>query len=235
MRLVSYLRRASGIAGIVLAVAAPAKADWSGLYIGASIGYQSTDVSWNWVNAPAVNESVSHDSGIMGVHAGLQHQWGQLVVGVESSISNTRPFDYGYGDATVCNVNAGFNCSARLQHLVTIGPRLGWAPNHQWLVYVSGGYAGAHINTRVQNIANPNTDEQTSAYHDGWYIGGGVEWNVHGNWILGFEYQHVELDSKLHIESVFAGQDNRVADADIDIFRVRLSYKFGRTNEAPLK
>jgi outer membrane immunogenic protein len=233
MTISTFMKRAATAGAMALAVAVPAKADWGGLYIGASIGWQSNDTDWAWVAQPNPNEPNTHDSGIYGGHIGIQHQWGQIVVGLEATYNGTVRLDDNYGSHT-CNVNANFTCDTRLDTMFTIGPRLGWAPNHQWLIYVTGGYAHAKIDTQNLTIPGGVQFEKTAEHHDGWFIGGGVEFKLHGNWILGVEYIHVGLDSELHINNQFIS-DNRHIDGDIDIVRARLSYKWGRPEVAPLK
>jgi opacity protein-like surface antigen len=74
--------------------------------------------------------------------------------------------------------------------------------------------------------------------HDGWYVGGGVEYALTSNLILGAEYQRVSLDSERHLVPVGGAPSILTADidADIDIVRARLSYKFGGSREdVPLK
>ena len=56
----SSLLKTSTIAGaMVIAAALPAKADWSGLYIGASVGYVwSDDVNWVYTNGNTPQSSI---------------------------------------------------------------------------------------------------------------------------------------------------------------------------------
>lgn len=236
MALKSMIVRTVAAGAIALAIAAPAKADWSGLYIGVNAGWIGlSDANWQFDNGNTQTQQPGDsDNFIVGGHLGLQHQWGQLVVGVEASYSGTLS---NRNDSTGLCVNAAFACDIAFRQLFTIGPRLGWAPNHQWLIYVTGGYAGAYIDSKETIIATNTPFDRGSAYHDGWFIGGGFEWKMHGNWILGLEYQHISLDSAQHISSAIPVPpgDNRHIEADADIVRVRLSYKLGRTEEAPLK
>lgn len=229
MSFTSILKKTAAAGVVALAVAAPAKADWGGLYIGASVGWVGlTDTNWTFNGGNTVNIG-EVDNFIAGGHIGFQHQWGQIVVGVEASYSGTLA---SRDNASAPCPNPAFTCTLTARQVFTLGPRLGWAPNNQFLVYVTGGYAAAWLDTNAISVP---LEEKTSARHEGWYIGGGLEWALHHNWILGVEYQHLFLDSELHTSPLFAPGDNRVIEADADIVRVRLSYKWGRPEAAPLK
>src|SRR5262245_31065763 len=66
-------------------VAAPY--NWSGLYVGVNAGYGWADTDWR---GPATFFGVNTFStdprgGLVGGHIGYQHQWGNIVAGVEAS------------------------------------------------------------------------------------------------------------------------------------------------------
>ena len=237
MALASLMRKTAIAGAMAMAAALPAKADWGGLYIGAGIGWQGTEIDWRYSNpqpanccAPITND---WDAAVASGFIGIQHQWGQVVVGLEASWSGL--IEDRSGERPGCIIGDPRPCQTGLNHVFTIGPRLGFAPNHQLLVYVTGGYAAGTIASSLVTFDN------TSEYHDGWFIGAGFDWRVHGNWILGLEYRHIELDSKLHCVgggncSPNSSPDNRFVEATADSVQVRLSYKWGRTEEsAPLK
>ena len=57
-------------------------------------------------------------------------------------------------------------------------------------------------------------------------------------WVLGLEYLHIELDSQTHYKPIISALSRQI-DAEADIVRLRLSYKFGRGDgghtDQPLK
>ena len=170
-------------------------------------------------------ETPSFSSGILGGHVGGQLQFGQFVLGGELAYSGTSPFDSGFNGG-VCKVNAAFTCDGRLHSLFTVVPRIGWTPGNNLLVYVTGGYANGQVRTRNNLIATGALFEHTSVNQDGWFVGGGLEFALTKNLILGAEYQRVSLDSALHINAVTAA-DNRTVSSDIDVVRARLTFKLG--------
>ena len=61
---------------------------------------------------------------------------------------------------------------------------------------------------------------------------------LHDRWILGVEYMHIDLAGETHYPPVASALTRRI-EADADIVRLRLSYKFGRGGDGytdrPLK
>jgi outer membrane immunogenic protein len=238
---------------VTVAAAAPATADnttynWGGLYLGTTSGWAGTDVRGSYVLSANVNRhNVSGDSWIYGGVLGIQHQFGQFVLGVEVNYSGT-----GFGDdwdASNNGPNASclggtatpFTCRARVDSILTIGPRVGFALSNRWLVFATGGYAQGRIDTSVLHRSTGVEVGRSSHSHDGWFAGGGVEYALTPNWSLGLEYQHVDFDTERHFDSRFGAcctvtPETRDRRGEVDIVRFRTTYKFGRRVEAaPLK
>ena len=122
-----------------------------------------------------------------------------------------------------------FICRGRAQSILTIGPRLGFAVNDQWLLFVSGGFASGRIMTQTVNAATGVGFDESRSRHDGWYVGGGVDYAITRNIILGLEYQHIDLENINVSPTPFNATEIRDSlDARTDIVRARLTYKFGR-------
>ena len=234
----ALLKKTAAAGVMALAIAAPAKADWGGLYIGISAGYIWGDTGdWSVTNPLAETvPGTSLDNGIFGGHFGIQHQFAgsRIVAGLEVAYSGSA---FGRSDdRVICGtpvlvlLSAGDFCTSHLNSLLTIGGRLGYAHSDQLLLFVSAGFAHANINARITHQDNASFHLNASEHHEGWYVGGGLEWALTHNWIVGLEYQHVFLDSARH--DGIAGFLNSDFDADLDIVRVRLSYKFSRPSEA---
>jgi outer membrane immunogenic protein len=179
-------------------VMAPVPAyNWTGLYIGASLGGEWEKIDGNFIFPPPATWSVSNSRGMWDAHIGAQYQWSSVVFGVEGDfvgLFNNNGSTTGCNPATACL--AGATMSARLvDNLWTIGGKLGWAFG-PWMAYASGGYA----NTRVDNVLIYFTGTDTSrTRHDGAYVGGGVDWQVWstpgGALVAGVEYRHYEFQS----------------------------------------
>ena len=110
--------------------------NWSGLYFGGGLGAAWGDSSFVFTNGnPVASNPIDFDSAFAGgVHLGLQHQWGNFVLGIETSVLITDL------SGTATCPNPAFSCSSELDWVWMIGPRLGFAANN-WLFYGTGGYA----------------------------------------------------------------------------------------------
>jgi opacity protein-like surface antigen len=188
-------------------------ADWSGVYFGVGSGFQwsSIDVA-DPITAGIIRGAAftsDHDETFVSAHIGVQQQWGNIVLGIEGGwLSTIRDRD---GDHAFCNtpiiaapiLGAGDFCAARLQDILTIGGRAGWAAGH-WMPYITGGYANAGVDfdNRIPAPGVPGAAGATILVEDahtrlgGWYIGGGFEWAISPGWTTGIEYRHYEFDHR---------------------------------------
>jgi opacity protein-like surface antigen len=217
-----------------------APTSWSGFYFGAHSGWQ-----WSEFNAgfTSVNTGfdVSHDSPVVGGQIGIQHQFGNFVLGVEGTLTVAYQDDYSSSNCP----NTLFTCAARFDDVLTIGPRLGWAMG-KWMPYITGGYANAAFSEKISRntaSANPWEDRQR---HSGWFIGGGVDMAVSAGWVIGLEYRHYEFDDAVYSPTRTLAGNNQVgvidlcpapcvntADAGSDVITLRASWKFDRPRPAP--
>jgi outer membrane immunogenic protein len=249
MRALRNFVAGAAIAGAAWGLAAgPASAErWGGIYIGATAGWIGSDIDTSWPNRvpQTLTGSFTHedDGAVFTGLVGIQTQVNQFVLGVEANFGgkafDSDGFDTG-SPGTGCP-SAAFSCSARTNGLLfTVGPRLGWAFNEKWMAFITGGYATWNVETRSNVVATGAAFDSTRQRHDGWFIGGGIEYAINRNLIIGLEYQHLELDSQRHISSASGVVDTNTRDVDVtaDIVRARLSFKLGRPEtiaEDPLK
>jgi len=205
----------------VKAVAQPvAEYSWSGFYIGANAGVLSFETNGNFPNHPNNPPFRWHtdrkEVGLGGVHGGYQHQWGNFVAGIEAGYEWIVDAGFaqspGLNGATApCGYGTNVFCQARIRSIFTVGPRLGYAVN-QFLLYGTGGYARYQLHTRGLGFPAPgNVFESVTAWHSGWYAGGGVDILVTRNFIFGVEYKHFE----------FGPANNQPTDIPIDTQRVK--------------
>lgn len=212
--------------------------NWGGLYLGLSSGAAWSDADWQYVNPGDATGALSRSpSGpAYGIHGGIQHQYNRVVLGVEMSYSGpaySRIEDQGPDAPAFANT---FDAKVRLHNMFTLGPRLGFAVNDQWLLYVTGGYANGRYSSFFVNRNTGIIGGHGSHRHDGWFIGGGVEYAMTENWIVGFEYLHTDLDSEFHgapAAGVAAVGVTRSISPEVDIFRSRVSFKLNRPAPVP--
>lgn len=235
------IAQADGMPSRGRAVVYEKPSNWSGFYFGAHSGWQWSQIDGDFLGAPT-SFSVSHDSPVVGGQIGIQHQFGNFVLGVEGTLTVAFQDDYA---STACP-NPLFTCAARFDDVITVGPRLGWAMG-KWMPYLTGGYANAAFSEKFSlntNSANPWEDRKR---HNGWYIGGGVDMAVAHGWTIGLEYRHYQFDDAAYNPTRTLAGNNQVgvidfspgganqADVTSDIVTLRASWKFGRPEAAPLK
>ena len=85
---------------------------------------------------------------------------------------------------------------AEISHLYSVTGRLGFASGN-WLPYVKGGLAGAHVHTSMNSAGRcTNFISQSTNWHSGWTVGGGLEYMFARNWTVGLEYNYFSFESR---------------------------------------
>jgi len=219
--------------------------NWSGLYGGASIGWMGNDFDWAFnpaiAGAPHQAYSLHSSRGVIGVHGGYQHQFGAVVVGVEAGYTTKgrEAIEQGFG------VGAAGDSVVKMRSIVTVGPRLGFAFSNA-MVYTTAGYAQADIQSKDVLHATGADLQVWNETHHGWFWGGGVEYLVSKNVMLGVDYKRLDLGTEHHCFQLAAGvggptcnftnTNERDIKGTADIVSLRLSLKWGREDRAvPLK
>jgi outer membrane immunogenic protein len=211
--------------------------DWTGWYFGVGFGYLfEGDSRWRFLNAPLAADtfvSPQFEQPMVSFHGGHLHQfhnmgWGSIVIGIDQSAS--MPLDNSRGTA-VCP-NPAFNCGTRLQSLFTTGAILGLAWD-RILLSVRGGYAGGTVDTRTTLVATGAIFDQTKQWHNGWYVGAGLDWAVYKtagiSGILGVEWQHVDLGDRTHCAAgcgVVVPFVTRNVDVTAEVIKAKFTVKF---------
>lgn len=226
---------AAGLAvlGSAAAWSAPASAQgtWSGLYFGGHLGGQWTDIDWTnkgpstFYSPVGQGFSSSPSGGAYGVQAGLQHQWGNIVAGVEVDFT-------GSADTVRTGRSVYFPNSdtwrSQLHDTATVTGRLGYAVAN-WLLYVKGGYANADI--EVKNITNNGLTWGVAKRHGGYTLGAGLEYKVMRNVSIAIEYDYLNINGGTHTGpygGVFVNQNYRVDDTQVHEVTARLNFYLHR-------
>jgi outer membrane immunogenic protein len=178
---------------------APASS-WTGFYLGANVGggitTTTSDFSVAGVPFGTANNSLSGVIG--GGQAGYNWQSGPGLIGLEADYQFSGM--NGSIDAP-CLLPACFQpttatFSQKLPWFGTVRARLGFASN-DWLIYVTGGYAYARVNTDATATGPGYSAELTqSEFRNGWTIGGGIETALTRNWSVRLEYLYLDFGSK---------------------------------------
>ncbi len=194
---------------------------WSGLYVGGQAGYAWSDSSYTFTNVIGPEHFSHHaNSFIGGVHVGAQWQWDSFVFGLEGTSSWTE-----LDDTVVSVLQPGRLRTLDHHEMVTGVGKLGYALG-LWMPYVKGGVAASNIRTFAINPAT-GTSAFTQDWEAGWTVGGGLDYMLTPNWIVGvdFNYYNFKFD-----RNGLAGDGTPFSytDTNSNIYSVmaRLSYKF---------
>lgn len=195
--------------------------NWTGFYIGGHAGYGWGDSAVTTSPGGAPIATIDIDGFVGGGHVGINYQINRLVLGLEGAVS------LGTLDGSLaCAPGGGVTtCRGDIDHFWRAGGRLGFAagPTGNWLIYGMGGFARAKFDTWGTTAAGVEVGRD-SIHHHGWYGGGGIEYAIGPNFIVGVEAYHVALGNEVHAAGTpFA----RNVDLDFTVVQARASYKFG--------
>jgi outer membrane immunogenic protein len=217
-----------------------AEYNWSGIYGGINVGWIDDHYRWNYTNpSPATccaPFTADKDNWLLGGHFGAQYQFNHIVLGAEAAVMTS-------GDPKTSTVGCvapnslTVACTIRRDTIFTAGGRLGYAWD-RWMIFGSGGWASSNVNSNLVNPPPGNVAfDPTSVRHDnGWYAGVGFEYMLLKgplvDVIVGAEYQHIDLGTKLYLSSLDGffpcppGVNCRNIGATEDLVRARLSLKW---------
>ncbi len=146
---------------------------WTGVYIGAQVGYEFGRAY------PAITGTnfvpYSPNGVVGGAHVGYNYQLGQFVFGVE-------------GDANGSSYRGSNGIGASKDPFDgSVRGRLGYAWDRA-LIYATGGAAFADFNH--SNTVGPDSNWIGRV---GWTAGGGIDYAIDNNWSLSAEYRYTNF------------------------------------------
>lgn len=194
--------------------------DWSGAYVGASIGYGGGSTGNSWRNYTMTDweadGKIEFSSLLGGGYIGLQQQFGNVVIGAEADYTWMR---FRGDDSHFAGVVNGLE----LNGVGTARARLGWALDRS-LLYVTGGIAYGEITKSDTSFLHT----QASAKVTGWTAGAGAEHAFTDNWIgrIGYQYTDLGKAETLFQETTLGSYSHRVDNLTAHSLQVGLSYKF---------
>lgn len=234
-RLMVRLLAAAGCLVACLATAGPGRADdghaagdevdWSGIYAGVHVGGAGSNVDWDVNIGAAPGDSLSYDAGglIAGGHLGVQRQFENFVFGVEASVTVTD-----LDDRQPSNLSPTISFSTETDTIARITGRLGYAID-RFMPYVTGGYAGADIATKGTVVGLFPDSFSLRDWEHGWTIGGGVDYMLTGNVVIGIEYGYIDFGETTRSgTTAVGGFPFTIGDVDKEIHSLsgRISIKF---------
>jgi len=227
--------------------------NWSGFYIGGTVGggmatLPVTDldnfVGNNIDGGPTQNGQALKSAGwVGGVHAGYNWQFApSFLFGLEGDFnwSNFKASDTTcFGFCAPGDDNDHVVASSQLDNFSSFRARFGLTSDRT-LLYVTAGPAFGHIKASLADLQCSDCDNPGSARflasessnHWGVAVGAGVEYALTDNWILRGEYMHLDFSAKDFLWGNGTDQISRFntgsrvsSTATADIARVGVSYK----------
>lgn len=219
------------------------EADWSGLFVSASIGYGWANTDLDVTSTPTGGGATVPFSGT-GDNEGVI---GAVGLGYDMSMGNDLIFGV-FGDFTFGEIDDSFVDSGGIalrssyDDVWSVGARAGYVVNRDTLLYGTIGYTNAEF-----TISNSEGRLQDDL--DGYFVGAGLERKLCDNLFLKAEYRYANYDDTSAFETVTpavppgscggASCDVRTnIEHDMHTVRVGLAYKFGGRRETamvPLK
>jgi opacity protein-like surface antigen len=225
LALTSGAALADGMPSLKDTVVAPEVPTWSGAYFGGSVGYGWND-SKNRYRDSDGDVFVSKedaDGGLVSLIWGYDCQWDRIVVGAF--------VDFDWSDISRGSVGDGLT----IDRSFAIGGRIGALITPNTLAFVTAGYTRAHFdNDGWWTIPNPDgvgdpIPGRSGAYFNGYFIGGGLETRLSGNFFLRGEVRYADYGDEISNSGTTAGGITYVdkEEAEIVTTRVGLIYKLG--------
>lgn len=156
--------------------------DWSGIYLGAHVGYgwSRWTVDTRVGGVLVATDSAKLSGALGGLQLGFNWQTGAMVYGLETDLTASGQ--------KASNLVAGVTFSERIRWFGTTRLRAGFALD-RWLVYATGGvaYTGLQSSAAVGGVSD--TARTTKI---GWTVGAGVEQAINRNWTWRLEYLYID-------------------------------------------
>jgi outer membrane immunogenic protein len=194
----------------------PATYDWSGVYVGASVGGTCFDGSAD------ITGTVTHmkDCGTLGSgFAGYNMQVDHLVFGMEAELGYMKN-EGKYGDATLGSQTIGRDMFGGIKG------RMGYAMDNT-LIYGLAGYSMARGEYGEIIVAPPpGTETSQNNWHHGWSVGMGVEHAITDVIRVRGEYAFTKYAGNDDYISNCAGCPVDVDFGNVHTFSLGVSYAF---------
>ena len=246
--------RADGMPGSLKdsPIVAAAPCNWGGAYAGLDTGVSRTRTNWRlpddepdltgnrtrvrfFDNNPGDHFNVERTrwvgSGHVGYNLPTTTPW---VMGVELAYTGGK-----LDKAETSRFDANDTFRTSIKEIVEIKGRLGYSVGC-WMGYAKAGFATGRVETSGSGTSRGGVTVPIEALseterHNGYTIGGGIEYMLTPYIVLGFEYDHVDLGSR-RTETPVLFTNTRVqgstltrdVDVTADLFVGRLTFKFGQ-------
>lgn len=215
--------------------------NWSGLYVGANVGYGFGGVDFDALHRTSIPTSdlgrladLDNDSVFGGVQAGYNWQRDRIVFGIETDFQLSDSRDRVFGSYSGDPAFIGGTRSS-LDWFGTVRGRLGFVAGRA-LIYATGGLAYADVDVSQFAVDSATGNSVSFRHNDtelGYTVGGGLEYALTPNWSMKLEYQYVDLGQQtlqaqgLTAAGLASGETYETKyDLDFHTVRAGLNYRF---------
>jgi outer membrane immunogenic protein len=196
---------------------------WTGLYIGGHVGGAWSEIDWSNINLTGERFDKTNSGFIGGGQIGYNYQIGNLLLGVEATVSGA---DLNRDFRSIALPTVHF--SADIDTIATVTGRFGYASD-QWLFYGKAGWAGAQVNFSGRTTALADSFSLDN-WRNGWTLGTGVEYKINRHMSFGVEYSFIDLNSGRDSGVTRLGFPVTIRDHDLQVQSVtaRLNFQLYR-------
>ncbi len=194
--------------------------NWTGVYIGAQLGYAWSDVDADSGPFGSFNQSYGYnvDGFIGGGHLGYNWQSQGIVFGLEADVEYTDLEDGGIG-------TAGFGHRTDVNWMGSMRARLG-LPMDRALLYVTGGWAFADVDVTKSSPPGAAPFGSYGSIRNGWTLGVGAEYAFTENLTARLEYRYTDFGSDSGSSRPAAANWQDDSDLTMHALRAGMSLKF---------
>jgi outer membrane immunogenic protein len=159
--------------------------NWSGIYIGGQVGYDWAVNRYTYNDGNGLIEDFnepngSHSGSVAGGgKVGIQGQWSNFILGLEGNYTWT-----GVKQNDISLLAPPAARSWKTDGIADVVGKFGYSFD-RWMIYVKGGWADAGITT---SASLPTAS--VKKWQSGYTIGGGLDYKVTQNWIVGAEFDY---------------------------------------------
>lgn len=214
-------------------IVAPSAPTWTGFYAGVNVGgaAATSDLDFSVAGGPVFATVDNAFAGIIGgAQVGYNWQFGSLVAGLEADFqgSNLKGSLVAPCAVVFCGP-AGLSASysQNIPWFGTARARIGYAQD-SWLIYATGGYAYANLETNATATAGPLVASYNAKeFRSGWTAGAGIEVMLASNWSAKLEYLYADFGSTRTTWSVLGVPlINDDARLTMNVVRAGVNYRF---------
>jgi outer membrane immunogenic protein len=192
--------------------------NWTGFYIGAHVGGEFDGNS----GFNGTNNNNNDGRFLGGVQVGYDYQFApNWVLGVEGQYSWLGDNNNG---VAFTGAGAGYVYNHNERGLGSVTGRIGytWGPA---LLYAKGGYAYSDFNQSLTLNGVPQAFAINSSHHDGYTVGGGLEYMFAPSWSGKVEYQYYNFDKTSFVTPVVLSTFGSTRN-DEHVVKAGINYRF---------